>query len=242
MVIQWIAGYDGCRSELDPPDRLRVGRACRHGRQFHQQERHPGQETPEDRRQLLGARPRAPSCSPGSGPTPRLARVPKGPYPFKPQLISDDRPPVKQRPLNPAATKLLADYYKRAAFWMACQDSARSSGRARTSSGSRRERAYQIYNEMDPDLEVDSDLGPYNWFRREALLSMQADRILAGRATEGSKLADAFFAVLAGGRRKYDALAHLLEGSHQLNLRLVRSRLLGPDAQALDYQVYSRAC
>lgn len=201
---------------------------------------------------------RPPSGSPGCGPAPRLARVPKGPYPFKPQLISDDRRPVKQRPLNPVATKLLTDYYKRAVFWRACRDGAPVEWAGETILGLKKGRAYQIYNEMDPgpetdadldadtdletdlDLEADCDPGPYYWFRREALVSMQAGRIFSGRATEGSKLADAFFAVLAGGRRKYEALTYHLEGSHQIDLRLIRSRLPVPDAQALDYHVYSR--
>ncbi len=169
--------------------------------------------------------------SPRSGTRTPAAR---GPFASAPDSVVDRRPPVPQKPLTPAALKLLELYFRLNAFVMATEENAPVEWAAARLLGVRKARAYAIQREIDAHADLEA------WFRQKALDGMSRGRIGRGRETQPSRLADAFFIALAGGVSDARDCGRCLIANRQADLRVTVSR--DGDAAASevrDYLVYS---
>ncbi len=99
----------------------------------------------------------------------------------------------------------------------------------------RRRRAFQIHYEIAEHGDLEG------WFRHKALEGMSRGRIRRGRATQSSRIADAFFIALAGGEPEAKCVAYRLAGNSQADLQpAADDERQAADAEVRDYMVHSR--
>jgi len=147
----------------------------------------------------------------------------------------DRRPQVPQTPLTPAALDLLELYFRLNAFVMATEENAPVEWAAARLLGVRKARAYAIQREIDAHANLEA------WFRRKVLDGISCGRIGRGRETEPSRLADAFFIVLAGGVSDARDCGRFLTGDGQADLPVGAGEDCGAaTSEVRDYLVHSR--
>jgi hypothetical protein len=163
------------------------------------------------------------------------AKQPRGPYLTLPDVIVDSRPRVRRKPFSGSSRKLLELYYRLNSFIMALEELAPIEWAGETLLGFRRGRAYQFQREVAEHGDLEG------WFRQKALAGMKRGRIHRGRATEPSRIADAFFIALAGGVPEAKSLAYRLTGNVQSDLlHTAADDRDAADAEVRDYMVHSR--
>jgi hypothetical protein len=173
------------------------------------------------------------SCKPPSNTQPPSAKMAKGPWLDGGRFVTSIRPPVPQKRLSDKAIKLLGDYHRRRAFWVAVEEHGASIEFAgKELLGVEKRRAYDIYNEM-PD-------GPLIWFAQEFARHLSKGTISQGRATEPSPIAEHFFCQLAGGRLAFDQLRHRLGGRRKTVAEEVLSDMDLASREAMAYGIWAQ--